>query len=68
MCQRPLLFTTELVIGFLQPQYITDEAAGTVDVEFGVMSGGTLEQSVSVDFTFQSGTATGRQRSLEMYL
>ena len=59
MYQCWLSSPTEIVIGFLQSQYTTDEAGGTVDVEFGVISGGILEQTVAVDFSFQSGTATG---------
>ena len=46
-------------IGFLEPTYTVDEAAGSAVVRFGVLSG-NLQRDIDVSFTFSSGTATGR--------
>ena len=48
----------EVLVGFSKPEYEVNEQDGYIDVSFKVLNG-TLNREIIIDFSFNSGTATG---------
>ena len=54
---------TAITIGFLSTSYTVSEADGTVRIQVGVISSGSLQRDVVVSFSTSDSTATGKPAS-----